>query len=569
MATETPAGRKWKLHPPLPSTESAGWSGLHGVGYLPPIVAQLLHCRGITTKSEVDSLLNPTLHDPGLLPDMELACHRLRRAVRDDETIAIFGDFDVDGVTGTAMVAQGLGDLGANIVHHIPHRVTEGHGPNEAAVQALRDRGATVLLTVDCGTTSVAEVALASKLGMDVIITDHHVPAFDLPPALAIINPKLESSEYPFSDLSGGGLAFKLMQGLYDLLGQPWKRDLLELASLSTVADLVSLKHENRYLVKEGLKELRRSRRPGLLALYRRAGIRPESIDVETISFGIAPRLNAAGRLDHASTSYQLLLTQSSEEAESLAAQLETLNQERRQLTEEAWITARHEVLGWESIPPLILLGDSRFSPGIAGLVASRLVDAFHRPAVVMSLTDGVVRASARSIPGFDVGDALSQCRDLFIRHGGHRYAAGFTMSEENLPQLRRNLGQVAEEKFTEVDPQPSLNIDAEVSVASLTGETFRWLKELEPFGAGNPTPTFLTRNLQPVHARPVGGKGQHLRLKLKEGRVVWDAMAFRQWDRWVPDTPLLDVVYSIGTEWRGGTEVLAMKVLDFRPSGG
>ena len=562
MARKISAGKEWRVLPPPPvgAVEQVD---------LPPIVARLLYRRGISTRPGVDSYLNPVLHDPALLPDMEAASHRLSKALKAGETIGIFGDFDVDGVTGTALVAQALGDLGAKLVAHIPHRVSEGHGLNASSVRALREQGVSVLVTVDCGVTSQEEVLLARELGMDVIITDHHEPPPTLPPALCIVDPKLGASDYPFLGLSGGGLAFKLVQGLYELLGRPWKRDLLELAALSTVADMVPLKDENRYLVKEGLKELRRTHRPGLLALYRRAGIRAESIDVQTISFMIAPRLNAAGRLGHAYAAYRLLLTQSFEEAEALAEQLEILNRERRQLSEEAYSSAREMVLDWGSVPRILLVEDHRFTPGIAGLIAGRLVEEFYRPAVAMSVVNGVVRASARSIPEFDVAAALSQCDDLFVRHGGHSQAAGFQMLPENLGPLKERLSQIAEDNLGRRDLKPGLTIDAEVPIAGLTGETFRWLKELEPFGMENPTPAFLTRNLYPIEARPMGAQGRHLRLKLKEGNLVWDAFAFRQGDRWVPDTRLLDVVYSIGTERRGGSEVLALKVLDFRPSAG
>ena len=535
---------------------------------IPPIVAQVLHNRGITIRSEIDSLFNPSLHDPALLSNMDSARQRLYRAIESDEIIGIFGDFDVDGVTGTALMAQGLSDLGARVEPYIPHRVTEGHGPNKAAMRVLRERGASVMVTVDCGVTSLEEVALAQELGMDVIITDHHIPPTTLPPALAIIDPKLDDgSEYPFPELSGAGLAFKLIQGLYDLIGQPWNRDLLELAALSTVADLVPLKDENRFLVREGLKELSHTRRPGIRALYRDAGIRAESMDVETISFAIAPRLNAAGRLDHANISYHLLLTRSDDEAERLAAQLGGLNRARQHLSEAAYSNARETVLGWSPLPPILIVEGEQISPGIAGLVATRLVEDFYRPAVVMSRVDGVIRASARSITEFHVGAALSQCGDLFVRHGGHRQAAGFTMHPENLPQLRERLGRIAADALEKYDLKPGLNIDAEVSVTSLKGETFRWLKALEPFGVDNPTPVFLTRNLRPVETRPVGRQGAHLKLKLKEDRVVWDAMAFRQAARWVPGTPMLDVVYTVGTDWRSGTEMMALKVIDFRPS--
>ena len=534
---------------------------------LPPVVAQVLNNRGLTSRSAIDGYLNPSPHDPSLLPDMDTARDRLSKAVKAGETIGIFGDFDVDGVTATALMAEGLESLGANVIPYIPHRIDEGHGLNKAAVMILKERGASVLITVDCGVTSIDEVSLAQELGMDVIITDHHMAPPEPPPALSIIDPQLTTSNYPFRFLSGAGLAFKLVQGLHDLLGRPWERDLLELAALSTVADLVPLIDENRFLVKEGLKQLRKTRRPGLQALYRQAGVTPESIDTETIAFVIAPRLNAAGRLEHASASYGLLMAQSSARADELATRLEAINRKRQRLTKEAWATAQGIVESWSPLPAVLMVEADQLSPGIAGLVASRLVDEFYRPAVVMTEVDGMIRASARSIPEFDIGNALEQCGDLFTRHGGHAQAAGFQMAPSNLPFLKERLGGMAEETLRVHDLTPGLDIDAEVPVASLIGETFRWLRDLEPFGVDNPTPTFLTRHLQAVEIRPVGRQGQHLRLKLKEGGVVWDGIAFRKGAEWVSDSPLLDVVYTIGTERRGSTELLALNVLDFRPS--
>ena len=377
MPFEHPTGREWRLCPPL-TVEAREMGGPSDSGSLrpslPKVVAQILHSRGITSGSGIESFLNPHLHDPSLLPGMEAALNTLHRAINGNETIGVIGDFDVDGVTATALVTQALRDLGARVAPYIPHRVDEGHGPNMAAVQILKDQGASVLITVDCGVTSSEEVAFAQELGIDVIITDHHVPPPTLPAAVAIVDPKLKSSQYPFQGLSGAGLAFKLMQGLYDLLVRPWKRDLLELAALSTVADLVPMRGENRFLVKAGLQELRRTTRPGLQALYKQAGISPNSIDVETISFAIAPRLNAAGRLDHASISFGLVLTNSPEEAERLAEQLEDLNRERRRLTEDAYAKAREEVRSWPSLPSILLVEGDHLHPGIAGLVAGRLV---------------------------------------------------------------------------------------------------------------------------------------------------------------------------------------------------
>ena len=563
MAKEAPSAKHWRVCPSAP-LESMGTPDI------PPIVAQVLNNRGILNSPGLNSFLNPDLHDPYLLSGMESACDRLYRAIQAGETIGIFGDFDVDGITGTALVAEGLADLGARVLPYIPDRLAEGHGLSEAAVLALKERGVSVLVTVDCGVTAEREVSIAQDLGMDVVITDHHLPPASLPPTPSIINPKLEPSDYPFADLSGGGLAFKLIQGLYQQAGQPWKRELLELAALSTVADLVPLKGENRFLVKEGLKELRRTRRPGLLALYRNAGIRAEFIDAESISFGIAPRLNSAGRLENATPSYRLLLTKSAEEAETLAEKLGSLNRQRQRLTEEAWNRVREAVLEWRPLPSILLVHDGGLTPGIAGLVASKLVDEFHRPAVVMSEADGVVRASARTIPEFDlIEDGLTKCGDLFVRYGGHRQAAGFQMLPENLPRLKERLGRAAEEVLGGVHLEPCLDIDAEVSIANLPGPTFLWLKELEPFGVGNRSPAFLTRNLRVLDVRPMGAAGQHLRLKLKEGRTVWDALAFRQGDRWIPDTAQLDVVYNIGADRRQGAELLVLKVLDLRPSAG
>ena len=562
MARDPSRVREWRVAPPLSAIPQ-------GLTHLPPVVAQVLHNRGIATARDLESFLDPPSHDPSLLPGIEPACQRIHQAIRAGEAIAIFGDFDVDGVTATALLAQALLDLGARVVPYIPDRVTEGHGLNREALQALSHESVSLLVTVDTGVTYYDEVAFAQELGMDVIVTDHHVPPDTLPPALAIVSPKVPGAEYPFQELSGAGLALKVVQGLYDLIGQPWNRNLLELVALSTVADLVPLRDENRLLVREGLKELQTTRRPGLVALYQRAGIRPESLDAETIAFSIAPRLNAAGRLDHAATSYRLLLARSQDDAEPIAATLEALNRERQRATTEAWAIAREAVEVRGDVPAMLLVADARFSPGIAGLVASRLAEEYNRPAAVMSVMDGTIRASLRSVPGFDLlGDGLYHCADLFQHFGGHRQAAGFTMAAGNLPRLEERLGRAADDALGKLDLSPVLNLDAQVSVKSLVGDTYRWLKDLEPYGVGNPAPVFLTRGMQVLNARPVGGNGQHLRMKLKEGGAVWDAIAFRQAEQWHEDAGVVDVVYTPGTQWKGTTQVINLKVLDLRPSG-
>ena len=554
--------KTWEVYPPAPP-EFVNSTGL------PPVVAQVLYNRKITGSEEISSFLNEDsaqFHDPRHLPDMDRAIERLAEAVNSGQTVGVFGDFDVDGVTATALLAQGLEELGARVAPYIPHRVDEGHGLNLEAVQVLKESGVSTLVTVDCGVTSHREVSLAVDLGMDVIITDHHTPPTVLPPALAIVDPKVPGSTYPFEELTGAGLAFKLVQGLYQHLGQPWPRDLLALAALGTVADLAPLQGENRSIVKEGLTELRRTRRPGLKALYRRAGLRPDTINSEAISFVIAPRLNASGRLQHAISSYRLLTAQSDDEAESLAAEIEGFNQERRRSTEEAYAVALPKVKAKE---PILMISDESFSPGISGLVASRLVEEYYKPAIVMALDGELVRASGRSIPSFNLVSALYQCQELFQRFGGHHMAAGFVMARKDLGLLEERLTGIANQIVGDTVPKPTLQIDAEAAPTSLMGQTYKCLTALEPFGAGNPSPVFLARNMKLLGGWTVGSDGQHLRFKLNDGRATWTAMAFRQGNGEVPQSKELDLAYTLSTGSWGGERVLTLKVLDFRPSEG
>ena len=449
---------------------------------------------------------------------MSLAVERLAQAIDSGETIGVFGDFDADGVTATAILAKGLGALGGHVTPYIPHRITEGHGLNVEAVQALRQSGVDLIVTVDCGVTSHQEVEFAADLEMDVIITDHHTPSDTLPPALATIDPKVPGSEYPFTELTGAGLAFKLIQGLYGHLGKELLPDLLALAAIGTVADLGPLRGENRAIVAAGLEQLRRTSSPGLNALYRHAKLSPRDIDSGTISFIIAPRLNAAGRIQHAVSSYRLLTCDTAVEANALAETLEDFNRERQRNTEAATKRALEMA---DATEPIILLAHEDFDPGISGLVASRMVEAFHKPAVVMSLDGSVVRASARSIAAFNVIAAFEQCRPLFQRFGGHSMAAGFVMDRANLGELQTKLTSIARDILGNSRPAPTLQIDAEARPLDLLGEINNSLEALEPFGYGNPKPVFLARRMKLQEAKRVGREGQHLRLKL------WDGSAY------------------------------------------
>ncbi len=554
---------QWQLTPERPTPELDK--------RVPRLVAQVLAARGVDTSEKLRLFLEPPHrlpYNPLRLPGMELALPRLFSAVQRGERVGIFGDFDVDGVTGTAIIADGLGALGVPVEPYLPHRVDEGHGLSDDAVGLLSEKGVGLIVTVDCGVTSVDEVARSKQLGMDVIITDHHTPSERVPQATAIINPRMPGSSYPYDGLCGAGLAFKLVQGIYDYLGQPWNRDLLELAALGTIADLVPLVDENRYIVSQGLMELARTRRPGLRALCRRAGIQAQGFNTETVSYQLAPRLNAPGRMDHALASYQLLTTTSEAEAEALADQVEGLNQERRALTEQALAVALAEVQLHSPVPPILLVDDPVITPGVAGLVAGRLSEMFHRPAVVMSsVADQRVTASARSIPEFNLIEAFTACSDLFVRFGGHSQAAGFTLLRERVPELREELSAIAAAALSELPLAPITSIDADIGLAELGHEALEWLLALEPYGVGNPQPVFLTRGAQVTASQYVGRQGRHVKLRVRQGREEWTALMFDQAEKWQDSISNIDLVYSLLTDYWNGERQVNLRVLDFRPS--
>jgi single-stranded-DNA-specific exonuclease len=371
-------------------------------------------------------------------------------------------------------------------------------------------------------------------------------------------------------DLSGAGLAFKLAQGIFQFYGQSWDRALLELAALGTIADLVPMRDENRFLVTHGLEELARTRRPGLLALYQRARIQPGYVDAETVSFQIAPRLNSAGRMSHAIDSLRLLTTKSQEEGEALAGRLEELNQDRRALSERSLEAAQHQVEKLGAIPPILIVEDPCFTPGVTGLVAGRLVDLYHRPAVALAaLDDDHLVASARSIPEFNIIEAFNTCADLFVRHGGHAQAAGFTLPRQRLPLLVERLTDLAAPALAAQDWSPTLSIDAEVQLTELTDHLLSWLAALQPWGVGNPPATFLSRRVPVKESRYMGQQGQHLRWRVQQGNQVWTALAFNQAKQWDEGTTQVDMVYSITTDYWQGVERKTLKVLDFRPAAG
>ena len=551
-------------------------SALRSAG-LPPVIARLLAGRGIDTDRKLQEFLNPPHHlpyDPLRLSGMSTAVRRLHRAVQSGETAGVFGDFDVDGITGTAIICEGLTALGVTAIPYLPSRTDEGHGLSIGALDSLINAGASLIVTVDTGITDTGPVAHANSRGADVIITDHHVPSHGLPPAVACINPHLPEGElplfrYPFADLCGAGIAFKLMQGLYEFHGLPWNPALLELAALGTVADLVPLLDENRYIVTEGIRRIASTRRPGLIALCETARLSPDTLDTEAISYQIVPRLNSAGRLGDPMDSLRLLTTESPDAASNLAYKLDSLNRERRNATSEALEVAYGQVEAMPALPALLVVADENILPGVAGLVAGRLAERYRRPAVALSLGDDYAVASARSIPQFSIIDAIRSIEDLATRYGGHSQAAGFTVAKGTLGEATRRLQSYAADRLKTVDMTPTVEIDAAASLAELTKDAQEWLTALEPFGKGNPRPVFASAGVSVLEFQHMGYSQQHLRLRVEQDGVAMTALAFGQGDAWEQGTKYVDLAYTLMEDTRQPGSPLALRVSHFRPAQG
>jgi single-stranded-DNA-specific exonuclease len=547
--------------------------------HLHPIIVQVLCNRDITKPKDIKDFLDGAKEpaNPFALTGMPAAVTRLRQALRTGEPIIVYGDFDTDGVTATEILVQTLRALNGQVSQYIPHRVDEGYGLHKRILTKLARSGTRLVVTVDCGVRSLEEVRHANHLGLDMIITDHHSVGPQLPEALAIIDPKQPNESYPFSELAGVGVAYKVAQALLrshkqtpvtDKYVRLEEDDLLDLVALGTVADLAPLRGENRSLVRRGLEQLKCTERPGIKALYIQAGIQADKINATTIGYTLAPRLNAAGRMAHAKLAYRLLDTMYPDEARQLAGKLDQINQERQQLTLKTQEEARSLALQAGKDVPLLFAASPDFKAGIVGLAASRLLDEFYRPAVVVEKGKRTSRGSARSIPEFHITKALDHCADLLIQHGGHAAAAGFTVDNENLEELAQRLQNMAAKELSETELTPVLNIDAEVELEQMTQELERELARLEPCGQANPQPLFLSKNVPVQRHRAVGKDGKHLKLTLGDRSKSWDGIAFRQgdWANKLPDR--LDLVYHLElNEWNGRTN-LQLNVQDIRPAG-
>ena len=563
------ARRRWLVQAPIDGATSSA------LGEFPPVVRQLLANRGIRSTAAADLYLSADdrlAGDPSDIPDMAIAAERVQKALGSGERIGIYGDYDADGVTACALLVEALRVLGSDPVTFIPHRIQDGYGIGERGLRYLADQGATVVISADCGISGVNGGAKVPA-GMDLIVTDHHVAPAHLPDVFAAVDPVRADSSYPSPELAGVGVAFKLIQALYEMNGREWDQSLLEYVAIGTVADVAPLIGENRFLVRSGLDRLHDSVRPGIQALARSARRDISRLDEEAIGFGLGPRINSAGRMAHADLGLRLLLSTDDDDAMLLAAELEGLNTQRQRLTQEVVERARMTVLERDEIDPVILIGGEGFPAGIVGLAAGRIAEEFNRPTIVYEEREGHVRASARSVPGFDVTSALATCSDLLSGHGGHHQAAGFSAPVENIDELRERLIAIAGELLSQEDLEPFIRIDVEAAPSTLPGEVMVLLKRMAPFGAQNAPPVYVGRGLDVRSLRTMGAGNEHLRMTLHEPdrRVTWDAIAWRQGDR-ASDSlgGRVDIAYKLQTG--GGNTgfsrgALELEVLDLQPS--
>src|SRR6266566_6336615 len=534
---------------------------------IPPLVARVLAARGIETDDMADFIAARAVEDGPPMLDLDRAVERLRRALAARERIVVYGDYDVDGIAGSAILVRAFRQLGFVVGAYIPNRYEEGYGLNATALRQLAADGAKVIVSVDCGITAVKEAALARELGVDLIVTDHHHPPAVLPDAYALVNPRRPGDPSIDKELAGAGVALVLARRLLGDLSYGLRQDeLLQLCALATVADVVPLRGGNRVLTRLGLEALNRAPIVGVRALVERAGLKLGRVGAGDIGFVLGPRLNAAGRINDAEDALRLLLTEDADEAKTLAERLEQRNTERQELTRQVVAGARERA---EERPDawITVVADAEWPAGIVGLGASRLVEDYGRPAIVIAIDGNEGKGSCRSIAAVHIAEALDECDDLLIKHGGHAMAAGFSIARENIPAFTDRLDEVVRRRLGGVRPIPSLRVDAEIEPDALTSRLALELASLEPCGAGNPRPHLLLRNVKVYGIRQVGADSDHLRCKITVGRFTFDAMAFRRGEHVeaMTDAGFVDAVVTVGAGLRGFVE---LELRDFGPVG-
>ncbi len=569
MIDNAPTKKRWLVQPMIsPEADKA-------LEKFPRILRQIVFNRGYPTDAEARAYLNakPNFNaDPFQLTGMRSAVDRIQRAIEQREPIAIYGDYDVDGVTSTALLVEAFQYLNADARGYIPNRFEEGYGLNNNALDELKSNGIQLVITVDCGIRSHSEAQHAQDIGLDLIISDHHHPAEgELPPALAVINPKQRGDIYPDKDLAGVGIAYKIAEALFSLqTSSSILNSLLDLVALGTVADLAPLTGENRILVRNGLKQMKQTTRQGLFSLAAVADVTLAKVNAGHIGFSLGPRLNAAGRLKEALAAFELLTTKDSARAGQLAQELNIQNRERQNITREMQITAEEIAMRDDPDAYLLFAAHEEFNSGVIGLAASRLTEAHYRPAIVASKGADETRGSCRSIPEFHITDALDQCADLLVRHGGHAAAAGFTVKNENLSALVERLKSIAKNQLAEKDLRATLTADVEVSLTEMRGELYeKALRFLEPTGYGNPNPTFMARNVKVKNSRTVGADAKHLKLTLEdESGYPHNAIGFKlgAWQTKMPAR--IDILFAYEPNEYNGKISYQLNLKDLRPTG-
>ena len=545
---------------------------------LQPLVARLLAQRGIGEPADARRFLSSSLseiHDPFLMKGMAEAVERLARSVRNGERVCVYGDYDVDGVTSVALLTSFFRQIGLDCFYYIPNRLEEGYGLSEEGIQNAANRKADLIVTADCGTTAVEEALFCASLGIDLIITDHHTPGGSTPQAYALLNPMQHGCTFPFKSLAGVGVAFNLLialrgelrrQGHFTAGEEPDLREYLDLVALGTVADIVPLLDENRIFVKHGLRELSRGSRLGIRALKKVSGV-GGAVDCGSVGFRLAPRLNAAGRLEDATLGVELLLCDDPERAGSMAEELDASNTMRQSL-EQAMLRDVLDVV--KADPALrgrksIVLASEKWHPGVVGIVASRIVDLYHRPTILIALQDGSGKGSGRSIPSFHLHDALKSCSEHLLKFGGHKYAAGLSIDESTLEAFVEQFDSVADGLLSPEDLKPQLMIDAELAPEEITLGTAELIASLGPFGMGNPTPVFAVRGALVEDRRVL--KERHLKLRLDCGGARFDAIGFNMAGTGSHDG-MVDAAFSLDVNSWNGRKSVQLKLKDIREAG-
>lgn len=565
--------KRWKLK------EKAEMHGEKG-RQLPAIIRQLLFQRGIDSDEKINNFFNADyekdLHDPFLIDGMEKAVERVRMAKKKNELVVVFGDYDADGVTSTGIMKEALDDMGINSTIYIPDKKTEGYGMNLGVMEKFRELGVKLIITADCGTTNTDEVEKANEYGIDVIITDHHHVPEKLPRALAIINPKMDKSGYPEKTLAGVGVAFKLVQALYENI-MPEKKEqakwMLDLVAVGTVADCVPLLGENRALTKYGLIVLSKTRRTGLREIFNVARLVIDENNIPSaynISFQIAPRINAAGRMDHANIAYNLIMEKDTARAREMALELESNNQQRQKVTER--VVAEIKVLAENSFrdKKFIFAVGEHFPIGIVGLAAGRIADAFNKPTAVLQKEAETSQGSFRSVPGVSIISAIEKCSELLIKFGGHDQAAGIKIMNSNLEKFYQKINSIIEYELKDKELLPEIEIDMEISADDINFSLVESLKKMEPFGEGNQMPVFLARDLVVNEIKVVGNGEKHLKLFLRSGSSVpkiYEAIGFN-FAKEFPQIKIgdkIDAVFNLEEDRWNGHRKIQLKLIDMK----